>query len=211
VAIRSGTSTPDLSYVIPFVLNATGWNTFVFAIPPPITGTWPIDATTGMYLSFAFMCGTTYQTPTANAWVVGNYFGHSSMSNFMSVTGGEIRIANVGLYLDPDKTGLPPQWQMPDEAEELQACQRYWQKSTGATAMIVSGISTAAGQILDESFILPVQMRANPAGVLNGITSSNSSNLIVGSAEMGAFRVRMTTSVASTCYALFGYTLSARM
>jgi hypothetical protein len=40
--------------------------------------------------------------------------------------GNTFELFDVGLYLDPNATGVPPPWQMPDEAEELAACQRYW-------------------------------------------------------------------------------------
>ena len=41
------------------------------------------------------------------------------MTNGMAGAGNVFELFDVGLYLDPDNTGLPPKWQMPDEAEEL--------------------------------------------------------------------------------------------
>ena len=46
----------------------------------------------------------------------------------LRTTGNVFELFDVGLYLDPHNTGIAPPWQMPDEAEELRACQRYYCK-----------------------------------------------------------------------------------
>jgi hypothetical protein len=40
-----------------------------------------------------------------------------------------MQIAEFGLYLDRQNTGVAPAWQMPDYANEFMACSRYWTKT----------------------------------------------------------------------------------
>jgi hypothetical protein len=92
-------------------------------------GTWTVDNTAGMILAFTFHCGSTF-TGVAG-FQAGNILAGPGQALGLSVAASDaVAIANVGLYLDKNFTGVPPPWQMPDEAEELRACQRYWENSS---------------------------------------------------------------------------------
>ena len=80
-----------------------------------------------MEVGFGFAAGTTYQG--AAGWQAGAKYTITGNPNG-AVTGNVFYFTDVGLYLDPLATGIAPPWAMPDEAEELRACQRYYQKVT---------------------------------------------------------------------------------
>lgn len=108
-------------------------------IPGDTTGTWPKDNTLGMYVGFTFAAGTGVQG--VPGWQAGNLLAPAGVTNGAAATGA-LLITDVGLYLDSQATGLAPPWQMPDEAEQLRACQRYWQKaSTSLDGNMTSGVT----------------------------------------------------------------------
>jgi hypothetical protein len=93
---------------------------------------------------FTVAAGTTWQG-TNLAWQAGCKFGVSGNTNGMATAGAVYELFDAGLYYDPLNTGVAPAWEMPDEAQELVACQRYWQ-TTWATW---SGYATApTGQVV---------------------------------------------------------------
>lgn len=170
VALRSGPV--DVSFVVPFTINAGEEGAFVertVVIPAPLIGTFASDATKALVLSFVFACGPSLHTPTPGVWVSGNYIGVAGMTNGVAAVNNYLEIANVGLYLDPDSTGQAPPWEEPDEAEELAACQRYyqtvytmWSGRVNATAMTMYAPTT---------FVAPCR----PGSVFSGV-SSNATN-----------------------------------
>lgn len=127
LAIRNGPS--GRSYVHPFTVNSADGQLVTAAIPGDTSGTWPTDNTRGMTFSVALAVGTTYQAPTADTWLAGDYFGHASMSNGIATNGPTSDLMDVGLYVDPGSTGVAPPWQLPDQQAELEKCQRYWETS----------------------------------------------------------------------------------
>lgn len=114
------------SYIVPLALTPTGKH-FVVPIPGCIDGVWPNDNSSGMSISIVGAAGTTYQT-TPNQWMPGNFLGFAGMSNLANTASQSIALGQVGLYLDPDGSGIPPVWECPDFTEELFACMRYWEK-----------------------------------------------------------------------------------
>ena len=126
VAVRN--AAVDRSWLGSFTIpTASTDTTFTFAIPGDTTGTWPKDNTAGMFVLFCFAVGATYGGGVAG-WQAGDKRGIAGMTNGAAATGA-VGVTDVGLYLDPDATGRAPAWQMPDEAEELRACQRYYAKN----------------------------------------------------------------------------------
>jgi hypothetical protein len=72
-------------------------------IPGDVTGTWPVDTTQGMQISFGFAMGSTYQA-TANTWSAGNFFTVSGATNFMSNVANTWQITDVQLEAGPVAT-----------------------------------------------------------------------------------------------------------
>ena len=127
LSIRTAAS--DRSYVVPFTVDGT-YSEKVVAIPGDTGGTWPTDTSAGLLFSICACAGPTYQTATPNVWQSGNFLATTTQTNLATATSQLIRYSHVGLYLDPNATGVPPPWQMPDEAQELMACQRYYERSS---------------------------------------------------------------------------------
>jgi hypothetical protein len=157
VTVQNGAT--NRSFVRNFTLTSTNWQDFTTTIPGDTTGTWATDNTMGMVIFFTTMCGSTYIT-APGAWTAGNFIAGTGIGNMFTVASTGIDFANVGLYLDASGSGLPPAWEMPDEAAELAACMRYWEKQNvvGTTwcGNSTSGIGyTAVGRWLAAKRIAP--------------------------------------------------------
>jgi hypothetical protein len=127
-SFRVANSDTSRSYVYQFdVVTASAWIEVIAVIPGDTTGTWPKDTTTGMRMDLCLAAGTNYIGTTG--WQAGNIYAGPGQVNYAATAGAGCQFADVGLYLDPDNTGVPPKWQIPDYASELAACQRYWQKA----------------------------------------------------------------------------------
>jgi hypothetical protein len=150
ISLRGGTGR---SYVVNFVIPTTNlWAQYSIAIPGDTGGTWVTDTGVALEVGFAHSIGSSSLT-APGTWTAGNFLGATGMTNNAAVANG-FSIGDVGLYLDPLATGVPPRWQMPDEAQELEACKRYWQ---WFPSIVVET------NIVTQSTIFPVAMRAVPA------------------------------------------------
>ena len=116
------------SFVREFTISGGDANTDTLqtvTFPGDTSGTWDKDNTTSFQLIFTFATGSTYQT-TADAWQAGNYFGTSTQSNGIGTTSDVFEIFDVGLYADPDSTGLAPRFELPHYDTDLKECKRYF-------------------------------------------------------------------------------------
>jgi hypothetical protein len=130
-------------------------------------GTWPTDTALCAYLRFACHCGSNW-TGVAG-FQTGNWIAGPGQALGLS-TANPCFITNVGLYLDPNNTGVAPPWVTPDYASELAACERYW-------IMQWMSMGGSAPGNMNVGFALPVSMRTIPAsaqvsgGVISGMTA----------------------------------------
>jgi len=158
VAIKNGDN--NRSFVREFTISGGDANTDTLqtvTFPGDTSGTWDKDNTTSFRLLFTFAVGSTYQT-TADAWQSGNYFGTASTSNGIGTTSDVFEIFDVGLYADPDSTGLAPRFELPHYDTDLKECQRYYQE------VFMSLRDYATGSSFHEyGHGWLVQMRANPS------------------------------------------------
>ena len=118
------------SYVALFTVSAGQANIDTeqtIVIPGDTIGTWLTDTGIGLAFRVTIATGTTYQGVAG--WQSGFFIGTAANTNGMATAGAVFELFDVGFYLDPDRTGVPPRWQMPDEAEETRACQRYYERS----------------------------------------------------------------------------------
>jgi hypothetical protein len=98
--------------------------------------------------------------------------------NATTTTGDTFDIFDVGWYLDPNMTGVAPEFQAPSVEEDLQDCLRYW-----FPAYRFDGVVNTATQAI--AFASPyVPMRVNPGatmslvgGALRGYDGSNAPNV----------------------------------
>jgi hypothetical protein len=207
--VRNGAS--NRSYVAPVALDATV-RKFTIAIPGDTTGTWVTDNTRGMTVGFALASGTTYQTPTANQWLAGNFLQQTGMASLLSAGSKAFTLSKVGLYLDPDATGKAPPWTMPDFAAELAACQRYYVRQPDVALLFHIGQRVATDVYRVGSIPLFPPMRVAPSVVVRGVA---------GTPPAGPFTTDSTTPVnisvahnstnTTTTYYIVGYTANARM
>lgn len=157
MALRNAAA--DRSYVKNFVIPAGQANTDTvqtFVIPGDITGAWPTDNTRALLLIITDTVGTTYQG--VEGWQAGNFFGTAANSNISAINGNVVELFDVGLYPDPDKTGVAPLFEVRSYDEELAACQRYYQPFPRAN---ISGYGST-GNYDGSSTALPVPMRVTP-------------------------------------------------
>ena len=178
-------ATPNRSYVKKFTISAgeAGVDTTqTMAIPGDTTGTWAADNTVGTYLGICTAAGTTYTAP-AEGWQAGNLFGCAGQSNGIGAA-GVFELFDVGLYLDPNATGVPPPWQMPDEAQELAACQRYFYAQVGS-GWIPPYYNNFVGRGISARH--PVVMRIAPAMTGTGAAAAGGTYGISASVEMVSY------------------------
>jgi len=155
VAIRNGTS--SRSFLAPFTLVANTWTTVVISVPGDILTTWTVDTGMAMIINFVFACGTTYGSGVAG-WQAGNHLGIAGMTNGITAAAGNgHRIADVGLWVDPNNTGLAPEFIVPNYEDDLADCQRYWYPCFMSRG-VISG--TLQGHV---QAVHPVPMRIAPA------------------------------------------------
>jgi hypothetical protein len=131
------------SYVANFTISAGQANVDTeqtFVIPGSTTGTWVTDTAEGLSFNLTIGAGSNYVGVAG--WQAGGKYATASNTNGMATAGAVFELFDVGLYLDPDNTGLAPRWQTPDYASELAACQRYYESgSTRWDGSTTSGVA----------------------------------------------------------------------
>jgi len=147
------------SFVLPFTVSTPNvWTTFTVSIPGDTTGTWPVDNTKGAEVAFVFAAGTTFTT-SGTGWQAGNFIAPTGITNGAATTNNTFYIRNIGLYLDPQNTGVAPAWQMPDYTEELIKCQRYF--ANNLLSQFAGNVTSGVGYYGIGAF--PVFTRTTPA------------------------------------------------
>lgn len=153
------------SYVTPFTISAAQANTDteqIVIFPGDVTGAWLTDASGAIGFAVTIAAQASLTAPAANAWQAGNYVAGPGQINGMAIVGNTFELFDVGLYLDPDNTGQPPKWEMPDAAQELAACQRYFYATPSTIATFFSGNVTSGGNYYG-ACEFPVMMRTSPS------------------------------------------------
>jgi len=141
-------SPPNYSYVATYSISAANtWEYKTITITNGLTSlaTWLKTNGQGLIVSWALAVGSASQT-TAGTWAVGNFFATSAQTNWMATASNTFRITGVQLY----EGSILPQWESRLIAEELDLCQRYYQKNypigTAPGSVTTSGQVTAYAQ-----------------------------------------------------------------
>jgi hypothetical protein len=166
--IQSGAG--DCRYLGAFIVSAGQANvdtTQTLVIPGGVIGTWGVGTATGLTLRITIACGTTNQDVAG--WALGTAYAVPTQTNGMATINNTFELWNVGLYLDPNATGLAPPWQTPDYASELAACKRYWQKDFFG----MNGYTGAASVPFTWRHPFQVEMRTSPAMTQSGPVATN--------------------------------------
>jgi hypothetical protein len=177
VSVQNGAV--DRSYLAQFTISAAQAGTDteqILIVPGDITGTWSVDNTKGVQIVWCLACGPTYTG--ALGWQAGNFIAGPGQFNGVAA-GNTFDVFDVGLYLDPDKTGIPPKWELPDEAAQLAKCLRYYfmLAAEGVVNSIQVRGYAAAGTGVSNTIPLPQPMRVAP-------TMSQSGNTLVNAASV---------------------------
>lgn len=116
----------DRSYVAEYTINTTAtWEYKTITVSAsPTAGTWNYTTGMGLSITWALVCGSTYQT-TAGTWQTGNFIATSGQVNACDSTSNDFRI--TGIRVDPGAAAVA--FVLPDHEQELERCQRYYQKS----------------------------------------------------------------------------------
>lgn len=195
----------DYSWLGAFTCDGTtNLKTFVFPIPAQPSGAWAKDNTQGLSVRFVYAAGTTYQG--AAGWQAGSKLALTGSTNGAAVINKNMIITDVGLYADPDNTGLPPPFELPDFATELVKSQRYYY----GQQFQMGGYSIASGT---DYYFLPAKasMRTTPTVGYTTSTSTNcSAAQVINPTTEGAL---IYAQIAATGVYVFNgtYKLSARM
>ena len=210
VAIRNQDN--NRSFVREFTISGGDANTDTLqtlTFPGDTSGTWDKDNTASLSITFTFAIGSTYQT-TPDAWQSGNYFGTSSTSNGIGNTSDVFEIFDVGLYADPDSTGLAPRFELPHYDTDLLECQRYYHKGF----VSIRAYAAAVGYVYTNRAYFPNSMRVGPAitGPTGGLVSGNISSNTLQDSEIDSVENQMVTSGAGDAYCTQrSYIANARM
>lgn len=153
---------PDRSYLFPFTISAGQANTDteqIVNIPGDVAGTWKTDNSLHSYWYWSIMNVNTTSSGNINKWFAGNALAASgNQSNGLATVGNVFEIFDMGCYADPNRTGIAPDYEVPDPALELLKVQRYVQRCFGLRGII--GTATVADRM---GSTLAVPMRTVPA------------------------------------------------
>jgi hypothetical protein len=161
VSMTNGNAS-NRSYLANFTVSAAQANTDTvqtFVIPGDTIGTWTVDNTPSLLIAIVLVAGSTYQGATG--WQAGYFLATSAISNFMGTASNVAELFDVGLYLDASGSGQPPAWEMPDEAAELLACMRYYEKSR---ILALTSANTVSGYFLAAKRVSPTLSTTPDAG-----------------------------------------------
>ena len=137
-------------YVHQFTIPvANVWTEFIVPIPGDPTAAPVTDNTVGLQFDICWGVGTTYQAPagTADQWQNGNFYALPGQTNLMATVGNSTWVSDVGLYIDPDNTGLAPPFEVPNFGDELVRCQRYWEQLNFSDLFIMTRTSGGQGGV----------------------------------------------------------------
>lgn len=137
VSIRNAAS--DRSFVAEITISSGEANTDVVKEVPftgDITGTWQTGDVSSWLFGIILAAGSDRQGSTG--WQAGNKTTTANQSNGMSSNTNVFEIFDVGLKMDVDGIGQYGAFEVPDPAQELRACQRYYEKVTSGSGQMFS-------------------------------------------------------------------------
>jgi hypothetical protein len=202
LAVKNAASTR--AYCVPFSVPA-GAAYVTMTIPGCVDGAWPTNNTMACSISFASMVGSTFMSPTANAWVSGgNYIGAPTQTNLHASVANAIRLWGVTVIpgTQPVPQDLAPLVSMRPVDQELLTCSRYFVQYGGVGKFERFGI----GQCVNATNCYPtapltVPMRVAPTVSVSALTdwalSGAAGNVAITALaldQMGAQAISLSTA-----------------
>lgn len=225
VSIRNNansTSYPTTFTVTPEAANID--QEWVIAIPGCTIGTWTNDTTRFMSIYFILAHGNPSSASYRDTWSAANVVALGAQSNGLDTVGNVFEFFDLGFYLDPDNTGVPPVYESRLHQDILKDTHRHYIRLHGGL-----GSASAATISQHNSQVLAVPQRITPVmsmsstlkvwwpggssqNVTTFATSSNNSNY-GSSVTLTASTATMPVGVASvsipfTGMASYSYTPS---
>jgi hypothetical protein len=166
-AVRLTNSAKNRSYVALFSPAAANTDEIIqIVIPGDTSGTWLTDTGIGIEACIVLACGSTFQGTAG--WQAGDILGTSGVSNGMGTGSAVFEVGELGLCLDPNATGVAPEWELPDFASELAGCLRYFETLNAVSGLEVFGAGQASSATRAIAFYpFKALKRANPTLTLS--------------------------------------------
>lgn len=159
VSIRN--SAANRTYIAPYTISGAGWQRKTLTIPGDTSGTWLSDTGIGIRVLWDWGTGSNFATPTANAWVAGNFaYATGNQANLIGTTGATFHL--TGVQLEPGEIATP--FELRPIQTELDLCRRYYVKMNSTNGNYVAyGTSVyALDRYVVQIFPFPDGMRATP-------------------------------------------------
>jgi hypothetical protein len=130
VALRNAAN--NRSCVMTYTHAASGVAQYnVLTFPGDVTGSWAIDTSVGLQLSFVQAAGTSFNAPATGTWYAANYCAVAGQVNGLTSTSDYFRI--TGVQVLPGNQGPPASqsaYTLRTPDVELRECQRYYEQLT---------------------------------------------------------------------------------
>lgn len=177
VSVRNNAA--NRSYVTLVTVAAGEVNTDLLrtlTIPGDTAGTWLTDTGLGFLFTICLASGSTFQG-TAGAWQGSNIIATAGQTNFMGTASATFELFDVGLYVDPLGLGVFPPFAIPDIADDVRGCRRFYEVGLFNNV----GSANAAGHgvgyqqpFMEEKRVIPVVNTAGSSTVnVTGQTIDN--------------------------------------
>jgi hypothetical protein len=195
----------DRSYVFTFTINAAmGWEYKTVTIPGDVTGAWGKGNTTGLVLSFTFMCGVT-NTTAANVWTAGNFSSAPGTTNALQTTSDSWGLTGVVVLpgIEAPSAERSPLIMRPYD-QELLTCQRYYytmNAGNGYHPFVTGGVSSNPN-VFSGVLPFPTEMRSSPtftASPGNAFAAFSGAAVGLGSTIQAEHATPRNTILSLTC------------
>jgi hypothetical protein len=217
--VSISSSNGDYSWIGEFVCDGSNaMKTFTYAIPAQTAGTFYNDNRGGLIVHFCQAVGSTYGGGV-KGWQNANKLATAAQTNGATVINKNLIVSDVGLYLDPDNTGLPPPWEPTDLVQNLLDCMRYWRSVRARN----NGYFTTTNAYAGLEIPLVPWMRTSPAisskdlvGNGSRFSVGSTHNIVIAGGGIGGDQRRVTvdailaSAINNTWWAT-DISLSARM
>lgn len=190
-------SASSRSYPFTYTISsANTWTDISVTIAGDTTGTWLTNSSTGIQISFGLGAGSTY-SGTAGAWASAQYLSATGATSVVGTNGATFYITGVQL----EKGSTATSFDYRPYGQELQLCQRYFQKTypigikpgdtsglagSGYMGSLMAYRATTTNAVC-QTFQFKVSMRAVPTAIFyapgtgnGGYFSSSTTDTIVG-------------------------------
>ena len=235
ISLRNGTATRSI--VLEYTINASNtWEKKTVRFTHDASGTWAYDAAIGLTVVFVQASGSTFNT-TAGTWQTGQYLATSNQVNGVDSLSNTFQLADICLVEDNEGQTRDPDFVYAgrDYFEELQLCQRYYEKSYDLNEApgTINGTNgccfgVAGTNLLHAKRVVAVQYKvrkrvagiANPWGPYSGVidrfgvqatATDSAANMGGGSESHANFVKNGTLAVGEGDGILFNWTCDAEL